>query len=70
MFFNKKKSRIILSDEKFNIIKNDVKLDFIPRENELLFFDDQKIYWLVLKVIYNISKDNTIWIIIVPQENF
>jgi hypothetical protein len=70
MFFNNNKSEIIISDEKFNIIKNNVKLKNIPREGELIFFDDKKDYWLVLKIIHNISFKNIIWVIVTPQVNY
>jgi hypothetical protein len=63
-----KKSRIILSDPKFKIIKDNLKLEHIPREGDFLFFNDDTNYWVVQKVIYNISNKNNIWIIIIPLE--
>jgi len=69
MFFNKYKTRIIVSDEKFGIIRDNLKLDHIPKEGEFIFFDKESQYWVVLKVIHNISSKNTIWIIVIPQVN-
>jgi hypothetical protein len=70
MFFSNKKSEVIISDEKFNVIRKNIKLNSIPREGELIFFDNQKEYWLVLKIIYNISSKNIIWVIVTPQVNY
>ena len=63
-----KKSRIILSDPNFKIIKDNLKLEYIPREGDFIFFNDEPKYWVVQKVIYNISNKNNIWIIIIPLE--
>lgn len=67
MIFNRTNTRIIISDEKFGIIKDKVKLKHIPKEGEFIFFDKESQYWVVLKVVHNISKKNTIWIVVVPQ---
>lgn len=69
MFFKKNKPRIIISNEKFGIIKDHLNLTHIPKEGELIFFDSETEYWVVLKVVYNISDKNSIWIIVIPQEN-
>jgi len=69
MFFNRSKTRIIISDEKFGIIKDNVKLKYIPKEGEFLFFGKESQYWVVFKVIHNISKKNTIWVVVIPQSN-
>lgn len=68
MFFSKSKTRVVISNEKFGIIKDNVKLDYIPKEGEFIFFDKESQYWVVFKVIHNISKKNTIWIVVIPQE--
>lgn len=68
MFFNKSKTRVIISDEKFGIIRDNVKLNHIPRDGEFIFFDKESQYWVVLKVVHNISKKNTIWVVVIPQE--
>ena len=62
------KSRIIISDPNFNIVKDNLKLERIPREGEFIFFNSETNYWVVQKVIYNISNKNNIWIIIIPLE--
>lgn len=67
MFF--KKNNIIISDTKFNIIKKNVKLKFLPKEGEFIYFDDQKEYFVVHKIIHNFAKENNIWVTIIPIEN-
>jgi|LakMenEpi03Aug12_release.lakeMendotaPanAssembly.Ray.scaffolds.fasta_scaffold00011_20 hypothetical protein len=68
MFFNRLNQKIILCNEKFEIIKDNVKLKHIPREGEYVFFGDERVYWLVYKIIYNISSTNIIWVVVIPTE--
>lgn len=69
MFFKRLKTRLIIADQQFNIIRDNVKLKSIPREGEFIFFDKESQYYTVFKVIHNISDNNTTWIIIIPLEH-
>ena len=41
MFFKRLKTRLIIADQQFNIIRDNVKLKSIPREGEFIFFDKE-----------------------------
>jgi len=68
MLFNRLNQKIILCDQEFKIIKDNIKLKHIPREGEHIFFGDERVYWSVYKVIYNISSNNIVWVVIIPTE--
>jgi hypothetical protein len=62
----KKKNNIRFIDVNWKILKNDVKMNVIPKKNELIFFNE--IYYEVVNVIYDISKIEKQQVIVVLTE--
>ena len=58
----KKRYRVNFLDEKWNPIKLNVNLNFIPRTHELVFLNSK--YYRVANVIHNIDKSIAIYVII------
>lgn len=56
------KYSISILDSKWNVLKKDLKLNIIPRCNELIYMDEQ--YFTVLKVIHTLNSKQEIFIII------
>ena len=61
------KIKINLINEKWDIIKKDLKVKSVPRTHELLFLDITNKYYRVCNVIYNI-KNNKDHIYVVIEE--
>lgn len=59
-----KKYRVTVLNEKWDIIKENIKLDVIPRIHEIIFISDESKYYRVVNVIHNIRKGQEIYIII------
>lgn len=62
----KKKNNIRFIDVNWKILTNDVKMNVIPKKNELIFFNE--IYYEVVNVIYDISKIEKQQVIVVLTE--
>lgn len=57
--------RFHLIDEKYKVIKHDVKIKTVPNVNDIIYFDPNKNeFYLVLKIMHYISKKQDIWIVV------
>ena len=59
-----KKIQITFIDKKWNIIKDYVKVNAIPRTSELIYLSDGENYYKVNQVIHWPSKNSKIYIVI------
>jgi hypothetical protein len=58
----KTKYKVTLLDSKWNAVKTNVKLTFLPRRDEYVFFDG--LYYLVLNVVHTLDGQQGVFIII------
>jgi hypothetical protein len=58
----KRKYTVTLLDSKWKIVKNTIKLNVIPRKDELLFFDG--FYYEVINIVHVLDKTQKIFIIV------
>jgi hypothetical protein len=63
----KTKYTISILDSKWSVIKNNAKLLFVPRINELIYMNNQ--YYKVLNVIHMLNKKHDIFIIVDVASN-
>jgi hypothetical protein len=63
----KKKYNISIIDSKWNVIKRNLELGFIPRNDEFIFYDDT--YYKVLNVIHRVNSTQEIFIVVEKLEN-
>ncbi len=54
---------IHIMDTKHNIIKRDVKVNHLPRTGDLLYFDDNDVYHIVINLIFKISDRSGVWVV-------
>lgn len=59
-----KKSSVTLLDEKWNVLKSNVKFKFIPRIYELIYLSSENCYYRVVNVVYNIDKNVDTYVVI------
>lgn len=45
------------------ILRSNVKIKFIPQSNDLIYFEDDGDYFLVMKVIHLIKNRHEIWVV-------
>ncbi len=64
--FNKKYSVTVLNS-KWEIIKNKIKLEIIPRQQEYLFIENQ--YYEIINVVHVINEKQGVFLIVNPVEN-
>jgi hypothetical protein len=65
MIFNRlTRPSITLLDEKWNLVEDKVKVDFIPRIHELIFIPKENKYYRVVNVVYTLSKTPKTFVII------
>jgi hypothetical protein len=62
-FFNKKYS-VTLMDESWNQFKINVKLNKIPRRDELIYLENQNTYYKVTSVIHYLNNKHGVFIIV------
>lgn len=60
----KKKIKISLLNEKWEIMEPLLKVDIVPRINEYIWLDDYDSYYRVMNVTHNIQKKHGIFIIL------
>jgi hypothetical protein len=60
MFFGKKYITII--NPKWEIVKANVKCDYLPRKDEYIFIDEN--YYEVLNVVHKLDKKNTVLVVV------
>ena len=65
----KRKYSVSILDEKWSVLISDVRLNFIPRENELIYIDENKKYFIVLNVIHYLNKKQGIFLIVKEFSN-
>ena len=63
----KTKYSISILDSKWSVVKNNVKLLFVPRINELIYVNNQ--YYKVLNVIHMLNKNQDIFVVVDPIDN-
>lgn len=56
-------TRIHIMDTNHKILKSNVKIKFIPKSNDLICFENDGDYFLVVKVIHLINDRHDIWIV-------
>jgi hypothetical protein len=57
-----RKYTVSVLDSKWNVIKNRLKLDAIPRKDELLFFDN--LYYEVMNIVHVLNEKQGIFVIV------
>ena len=55
---------VTILDEKWTIVKDNVKIKFIPRTHELIFLEEDNKSYKVINVIYNIKNGQDVYIVI------
>lgn len=63
----KKKYKVSVLDSKWEIIKNSLVLEIIPRINEYLWLHDK--YYLVIGVVHSIQEKNAVFLIVEEKSN-
>jgi hypothetical protein len=58
----KTKYNVTFLDSKWNVVKNNVKLFVVPRQNEYIYLDNK--YVSVLNVVHSIDVKHSIFVII------
>lgn len=58
----KRKYTTTIINSKWDVIKNNIKLDVIPRQYEYIYLDDK--YYEVIKVIHKLESKQNIFIVI------
>ena len=59
-----KKTSVTLLDEKWNVLKSNVKFKFIPRIYELIYLSSENGYYRVVNVVYNIDNNVDTYVVI------
>jgi len=59
-----KRNNIIVLDEKWNVVKENIKINHIPRTHELIFLEEKNRYYRVVNIVYRFNKTQEIFIII------
>ena len=59
-----KRYKVSFLDEKWELIKEDVRVFDIPRTHEVIYLISEKKYYRVVNVIHNIDKNQEIYIVI------
>lgn len=59
-----KKYRVSFLDEKWKMMKEDVKLDIIPRIHEIIYIVDESKYYRVVNIVHNFTKKQEIYVVI------
>jgi len=60
----RRKYTVTVLDSKWNVIKNRLKLNPIPRKDELLFFDG--LYYEVINIVHRIDEKQGIFVVVNP----
>ncbi len=60
----KKKYSVSLLDDKWEVIRGNVKVHFIPRKNEFIYLEEFEKYFEVLNVVHYLNKKHGIFLII------
>lgn len=58
----KRKYTTTLLDSKWSVIKNGVKFNVIPRQNEYIYYNDR--YYHVINVVHNLGLKHEILIVV------
>jgi hypothetical protein len=61
MFFSKKYTVTFLNS-KWEIVKNNIKMDIVPQRDEYIYMDDK--YYNVLNVVHSMGKKHNILVVI------
>lgn len=62
-----RKSKIIhIVDKDFNYIKHNVKIKYLPRVGDKIYFDEEVVY-NIIDVIHYVNHHQTIWIVVQKQ---
>lgn len=59
-----KKYSVTILDEKWNVVREKVKVKHIPRTHELIFLPEHNKYYRVVNIVYNFTKIQGIYIVI------
>lgn len=62
----KRKYSVSILNENWTLIKDSVKLTFIPRANELLYFNES--YYNIINVIHYLNDKQGVFLIVKPME--
>lgn len=61
-----KKYKISLIDSKWNPITRSLKIEFLPRANELIYYNEQ--YYNIVNVIHDFSREQSLVLIVEPTK--
>lgn len=67
MFF--RKNVVLFSDTSFKVLRKKYNIKHLPKEGDFVYFDTDKNYFVVNKIIHNISKKNIVWVTLTLVEN-
>jgi len=56
-------TRIHIINTKNEVLRHDVKIKFIPRVGDLIYFEEGGPYFSVMKVVHHIQIRHEIWIV-------
>ena len=59
-----KRYKVSFLNEKWELLKEDIKVFNIPRSHEIIYLTEESKYYRVVNVIHNINKKQDIYIII------
>lgn len=59
-----KKYRVTFLDEKWDVIREDVKIDVIPRIHEIIYMTNEAKYYRVVNIVHNFTKKQEIYVVI------
>ena len=60
----KKKRTITLINTKWEIIKPNIKVKYIPRWKELIYLEEADQYYQVVNVIYYLNNNEGVWVVV------
>jgi hypothetical protein len=59
---------ISILNDKWEVIKPDLSLKYIPRGGELIYLNDQEKYFKVINVVHNLTDKQNIFIVVSDYE--
>jgi len=58
---------ITILDESGDVLSSNNKFKYVPREGELLYLDDESIFYRVIKVVHKTTKPRVVWVYVVME---
>ena len=57
-------TQIHIMDERYDRLKNDVKIKHVPNVGDLIYFEEGGAYFMVVKVLHLINDRQQIWVVV------